>query len=457
MEPHPKTLSNTDFIERPDTLIRHGRTDDHDPKPLYCVWEITLKCDLGCRHCGSRAGAERNVELSTEECLDVVRQLEDLGIREVTLIGGEAYLREDWDQIAAEITRRGMACTMTTGGRALGEDRLLRAIDAGITSISVSIDGLSRTHELQRGAPNSWEDAMKSCERIAASPIRLTTNTQVNRMSLPEIPALAQMLVDTGSQAWQIQITVPMGRGADRPQMLLQPYDLLDFFPLLAWVKNERLTPNGVRLFPGNNVGYFGPYESMLRYGGQLGSHWSGCGAGKSCIGIESDGKIKGCPSLPSDQYTGGYTNQDVITDVVMEAPEVNHIRLRTNDDLWGFCKTCYYSDVCRAGCTWTSHCTLGRSGNNPYCIHRALVYEEQGKHEHLIQLQSAPGQPFDHGVFTTELRDIQDDEREMTILGHTLADMAQLDWRANSIWTEEELRAFIKRAPRLYDITGSN
>ena len=115
--------------------------------------------------------------------------------------------------------------------------------------------------------------------------------------------------------------------------MLLQPYDVLDFFPLLAWVKNERLTPRGIGLFPGNNVGYFGEYESILRYGGGQGAHWSGCGAGHSCIGVESDGKIKGC-LMPSDQFTG---LQDSLVDVA-NAPEVNHIRLRTVDDLWGFC-----------------------------------------------------------------------------------------------------------------------
>ena len=87
-------------------LIRYGTDADRaDPHPLYCVWEITLACDLGCKHCGSRAGPSRDGELTTAQCLDVVAQLSDMGFKEVTLIGGEAYMREDWDVIAAEITR----------------------------------------------------------------------------------------------------------------------------------------------------------------------------------------------------------------------------------------------------------------------------------------------------------------------------------------------------------------
>ena len=84
--------------------------------PVHAVWEITLACDLKCHHCGSRAGKRRPDELTTEECLDLVRQLARMGTREVTLIGGEAYLRRDWLDIIREIRGQGMDCTMQSGG-----------------------------------------------------------------------------------------------------------------------------------------------------------------------------------------------------------------------------------------------------------------------------------------------------------------------------------------------------
>ena len=40
-----------------------------------------------------------------------------LGVTEVTLIGGEAYLRPDFLEIAEAICACGMACSITTGGR----------------------------------------------------------------------------------------------------------------------------------------------------------------------------------------------------------------------------------------------------------------------------------------------------------------------------------------------------
>src|SRR6187397_2413326 len=60
------------------------RAIDQRLRPLYAVWEITLRCDLACRHCGSRAGHARSDELTTEQCLDLVHQMADLGVKEVT-------------------------------------------------------------------------------------------------------------------------------------------------------------------------------------------------------------------------------------------------------------------------------------------------------------------------------------------------------------------------------------
>lgn len=436
--------------EDPQALVRTARPEEWQrPHPLYVVWEITLACDLGCKTCGSRAGPAREGELNTEQCLDAVRQMAGMGIREITLIGGEAYLRDDWDVIARAITDHGMTCGITTGARNLDADRIARAVDAGVAGISISLDGLERTHDAQRGSPGSWQAAVEAARRVAKTPMRLSTNTQINAVSLPEMAAMASLLGEIGSKAWQIQITVPMGRGADRPDLLLQPYDLLELFPLLAWIKTERLTPNGIRLFPGNNIGYFGPWEKLLRYGGGDGAHWGGCGAGKWCLGVEADGKIKGCPSLPSEDWTGGYLGRDALVEVVADTPELRFLRERTRDDLWGFCRTCYYADVCKAGCTWTSQCTLGKAGNNPYCIHRALTHDAEGKRERLVHAQAAPGKPFDHGRFDLRVEDAPPAEGPMTIGGFSLEQVTGLRWDAGSIWSEAELRRKLRRIGR--------
>ena len=57
--------------------------------------------------------------------------------------------------------------------------------------------------------------------------------------------------------------------------------------------------------------------------------------------------------------------------------------------------ENCYYADVCLGGCTWTAHCTLGRPGNNPYCIHRALDFA-RADDQHSLEIRGPFGCLFD-------------------------------------------------------------
>jgi radical SAM protein with 4Fe4S-binding SPASM domain len=138
----------------------------------------------------------------------------------------------------------------------------------------------------------------------------------------------------------------------------------------------------------------------MWRGSGDDRVHWTGCNAGQNTMGIEADGAIKGCPSLPTSSYTGGNVRDLTVEDIWKNTDELSFTRTRTTDDLWGFCQSCYYADVCRAGCTWTTHVLFGKPGNNPYCHHRVLELSKQGLRERIVQVEAAEGVPFDHGRF---------------------------------------------------------
>ena len=89
------------------------------PRPAYAVWEFTLKCDQRCVACGPRAGTRRPEELTIEESLALVEASAELGVGEITFIGGEAYLRSDLPTVITRTRELGVRATMTTGGRGL--------------------------------------------------------------------------------------------------------------------------------------------------------------------------------------------------------------------------------------------------------------------------------------------------------------------------------------------------
>ena len=364
-------------------------------KPVYVVWELTLRCDLACRHCGSRAGRPRDEELDLARALEVVAELAELGSREITFIGGEAYLAEHWLEIIAVATRAGIRCTLTTGGRAWTAERAREAKAAGVQAASVSIDGLEATHDRLRAVPGSYRAALAALGHSRDAGILPYANTQWNQLNLPELEALADILLGAGIRAWQVQITGPMGRAADRPDWLLQPYQMLDLIPRLAAVA-KRGQAMGVAVSAANNLGYYGPYEGLLRR-----VVWQGCGAGRYTLGIESNGDVKGCPSLPSAPYVGGNVRHQTVREIWESTAELRFARDRGLDELWGHCAGCYYASVCRGGCAWTSHTLLGKRGNMPYCYHRAETLQARGQRERIALAEAAPGEPFDFGRYT--------------------------------------------------------
>ncbi|MEA2233239.1 MAG: hypothetical protein QOD83_3055 [Solirubrobacteraceae bacterium] len=384
-------------IERISIPRARSERDFRSFVPVHVVWELTLACNLKCSHCGSRAGKRRPDELTAAEALEVVDQLARLGTRELTIIGGEAYLRRDWTEIVARAAGHGMYVGMQTGARALTENRLQAGIDAGLGGLGVSLDGLAEYHDRVRGVAGSFEYGLRTLRRAKAAGLNTSANTQIGPQTIAELPELLEHLIEVGIGQWQLQLTVAMGNAVDHPELLLQPYQLLEVMPLLAEL-HARAASHGIVLLPGNNIGYFGPYEHLWRSVGAERSHYTGCSAGQTVMGLEADGTVKGCPSLPTVGYAGGNIRDSTLEAIWLSAADGG--ALRPADDLWGFCATCYYADVCRAGCTWTSHSLLGKPGNNPYCHHRALTLAADGRRERVVKVQEAGPASFAIGRF---------------------------------------------------------
>ncbi len=370
-----------------------------DFRPAYVVWELTLACDQPCTHCGSRAGDARANELTTEEALRVVGELAASRAEEVVLIGGEAYLHAGFLEIVRALKAAGVRPVMTTGGRGITAELARAMAQAGLAAASVSVDGLEKTHDLMRAARGSFASATRALALLRAEGVAVAANTNVNRLNEADLEGLYEHLRAQGIASWQVQLTTPLGRAADRPDLVLQPFDLLRVVPRIAALK-ARAFVDGILLMPGNNLGYFGPEEAQLRSTKKGGDdHFRGCQAGRYVMGIESDGAVKGCPSLQTSHYVGGNLRERPLA-AIWGAPEVGFARARTRDDLWGYCRTCVFADACLGGCTFTAHAFFGRPGNNPYCHFRARDFARRGLRERLVLEQAAPGRPFDNALY---------------------------------------------------------
>jgi len=363
-----------------------------------------MKCDQTCHHCGSRAGEARERELTTAELLEVAEAVIRLRAREVTVIGGEAYLRPDLHEIVSALARGGVRVTMQTGGRSFDRAMADGLRKAGMSGVGFSIDGPARVHDKLRGNLGSHHAAIRAMDAARESGLVVSANTQINRLNAHLLRETAAELRAHGAQVWQVQLTGPMGRAADHPDWILEPYRVVEVIDTLAAIQLEAMSERRAipfNVFANNNVGYFGPHEQLLR-SRPLGTetHWAGCGAGIFVMGIESDGTVKACPTLPTEPYAGGNVRTMGLDEIWAHSEKIRFARDRTVDELWGFCRKCYYAEICRGRCSWTAHTTLGRRGNNPFCYHRVVQLRRKGIRERLVPVERPPKRPYDFGRF---------------------------------------------------------
>lgn len=380
-------------------------------RPRLAVWEFTLACDQRCLHCGPRSTRPRPGELSTDEALALVQDLAACGVGEVVLIGGEAYLRDDFLLVIRAIREAGMRCSMTTGGYNLTRERVEAMAEAGIQSVSLSIDGLEESHDYVRNRPHSWRRAFAALGHVRECGLRATVNTQINQRTRYELVPLVDLLGEAGIRAWQVQLTVAHGNAADHPDLIIQPYMLPELFTELERTL-DRCDHHDIAFYPANNLGYFGPLEHRLRR--RVGGHFGGCTAGTSTLGIESDGAIKSCPTLGGPSNIGGSWREHGLEALWTRAPELRYISRRTMDDLWGYCRDCYYAETCMAGCTAATEPLLGRPGNNPFCHHRAQDLADRGMRERIEQVAPSAGRGFDNGLFRVLCEPLDPEERRL-------------------------------------------
>jgi len=128
------------------------------------------------------------------------------GYDEISFTGGEPTLRSDFLDLvraAREMGYRRVAVT-TNGWRLSDPEFFARAVEAGLTSMGVSIHGPdAATHEAATGRPGSFARAVRAIHHAASThgslrPMRLNTFTVIHRGNVDRLRDLSRVLAGLG-------------------------------------------------------------------------------------------------------------------------------------------------------------------------------------------------------------------------------------------------------------------
>lgn len=346
-----------------------------------CVWEITLACNLRCSHCGATAGRARPDELTPAEAQDLARDLAALPCLEVTLMGGELFLRCDWLAIARRLRREGVELVLFTNGLLLDPeakgagDRLAQVRDLAPRAVGVSLDGATaEVHDGQRGLPGALERAWRAIDGLGEAGIPVSAVTTLTRRNLYQLPALARRLAGRGIR-WQVQVATGNGGRMDPAQQLTP----LEFFWAGAWLSLARCKYDWT-LLPAAGSHDMGHHSARLGSVLPPGCAWEGCTAGLDTLGIQSNGGVKGCLSLP-DGFLEGNVRQRPIGELWHDPDAFPLNRHFRTEMLGGDCARCPHGETCRGGCSDLAQSSSGSPYDNAYCFRRLeRVWEGQEK-----------------------------------------------------------------------------
>ena len=323
------------------------------------VWEITLACCFRCAYCGSSGGKAREGELTTSECIDVARQLREMGCRRVSLIGGEVFMRPDWETVLTALTSRGIRTCVITNGFSMTADIVKSLLRSKVESVAVSVDGVREVHDAFR-QEGSFERAFETIQSLLDAGIPVSVISALRADNAPRLAEFYEILKKYPIFAWQLQACSPMGNAPKAGVKVA--FDAGEVLRFVKKVSAEAPFAVGVA----DNIGYYTPEEGAVR--GIGGAGFTGCGAGLTTIGIDSVGNVRGCESMYDPRFIEGNLRERPLWEIWYDPDAFSYNRKFTPSFLTGKCAACKYGDVCAGGCRSYNYFTSGKLYENILC-----------------------------------------------------------------------------------------
>ena len=334
-----------------------------DYLPSLVIWEITLKCNLKCLHCGSSGGKARINELSTKESLKLCKDLAELGFKGIALVGGEPFLRKDWYVLAKKIKDLGMKLSIVSNGFVDGKKIVPELTKLEADSVQISLDGASsQLHDSIRGVNGSFKKAVEFLRLSKNAGLSTGAITTISKMNFNELLDLKKFIINERID-WQIQEAVPIGRFPKKMVLSELEYYALGLF--IAF-NQKKYSSEGIFIRGPHNLGF---HSRLIP---RLGSYpeWKGCWAGRTVLGIQSNGNVKGCLALSDDFIEGNVRKRNII-DIWNDPNAFEFNRKFKKQDLGKNCTGCKYGEICKGGCTTRSNILTGKLHNDCHCYYR--------------------------------------------------------------------------------------
>lgn len=303
-------------------------------------WECTLNCNFFCDHCGSCAGRNTYTnELSEEEILETLKEIASAyNPKHITIAvtGGEPLLRKDLFSIMTKAKDMGFNWGLVTNGYLLNKENVKKLKESGMSTVTVSIDGIGKTHDDLRRMPGSYIKAIEGIKLLAEEDFvkHLQITTTLNKRNIRELEKMYEEFSKLPLDSWRAMNVDPIGRAEDNKDLLLSDTELKKLIQFIA----QKRRVKGLKVSYGCS-GY------LERYEGEVRDHFFYCLTGITIASILHNGDIFVCPNVPrNENLIQGNVRKDSFVDVWENRFNVFRDKYRTSCDK---CDGCEHWEEC--------------------------------------------------------------------------------------------------------------
>lgn len=274
----------------------------------YLFLEITRKCNLNCLHCGSDCRSEsQGVELTTESWLKIIDYMSTHFSPTLTYIitGGEPLLHPDLLQIAKHIKQSGRRWGIVSNGLLLNPKRMNDLEEAGLSSLTLSVDGLAEAHNKLRQSPIAYRRVLSALKALGESKLAFKdVVTCVYPDNLNDLEAIADLLIEHHITSWRLFRIFPSGRAANNPAVQLTFEQTRQ---MLNWIEQHKAQYARQGLTINLSCEGWLPFEQDKK----VRDYPFFCRSGINMASILADGHITGCSNNHPTFYVGNILKND--------------------------------------------------------------------------------------------------------------------------------------------------
>lgn len=326
--------------------------------PLKVNIALSYKCPLKCKHCYIDPEEEKQTELSSDEIKNIIDQLNETGVAEVSFGGSDPFLREDLLEIITYARRKDINVSLSTTGIFVNRILARKIFELGLKSIRISFDGSTeKSYDYLRGK-GSYRKAIRGIKilRDLFSEIPITMHSVISKYNLNEITALLKMSQKLRCNMWSIDFVKPVGQAKEQTQLLLTQDEAVSVINYIKKLSEHSSTPieiPSLAYITNRNWVYKG----------------FGCVAGNIYAYISPSGKVKPCVFLQEDMKAENIKEKAFI-EIWKRSPLFQKTRSLIGNKT---CKDCNYFKSCRGGCRYRSKLERNENTPDPYCavIHK--------------------------------------------------------------------------------------